>query len=115
MEEICLTNARLSKFEQIVKFVREGKEKHCVTGDNRYLLVTDCSQPPTKTKGVRFVFVGVESLRKGQERFFHCNCCFYSLRNGPGSKCVKNVGSSTLETVFCGRIGHELVFYVEKK
>lgn len=108
-----LTDTRVLKFEQIVKFVRENGKKYCTIEDRQYILVSNCDQPPTKTRGIRFVCVGFEALRKCL-KLFGCHGCFYSLRSGPGSACVKKIEKSTLKIVFCGQIGHKLVFYVEK-
>lgn len=114
MEEICLTESKISDFKRIVEFAQNVKKRHFQVGGHQYQLVIDCSEPPTNIQNKRFVFVGIESLRRGQARFFHCPSCSYSLRNGPGSACVKKIEHSFLKTVFCGQIGNKLVFYVEK-
>lgn len=111
-----MTNTRLLELEQVVELAKEGKKGQLVIGEHTYQLIANCGEPPTKTSRRRFVFIGIEQLREGQKRFFHCIGCSYSLHDGPGSICVKSLGDfSTLETVFCGRIGREPVFYVEKK
>ncbi len=115
MEGSFLTDTRMSKFEQIIKFAREGKNSRRKIGDYTYQLIARLSEPPIEIQGKRFVFIGIEQLRKGQKRLFHCSVCSYSLRDGLGSVCIKDLGKSTLRTVYCGKLGHEPVFYVEKK